>query len=130
MTAPALLRRLEYLYVGSADVEKDLAFYRDVLGARVVWDFSDFGTRVAGVEAGARPPLYIVAGHRPAGSVLPIFLVEDLRATEKALRARGWAGDGHTVEVPDGPVLLVKDPSGNEIGLLDPVRGHALEGQR
>lgn len=129
MDPPALLRRLEYLYVGSAEVGKDLAFYRDVLGAPVVWDFSDFGTRVAAVEAGARPPLLILAGHRPAGSVLPIFLVDGLDATEKALRARGWTGEGHTVEVPDGPVLLLKDPSGNELGLLDPVRGRALEGR-
>lgn len=124
--APAI-GRLEYLYVGSAHVEKDLAFYRDVLGARVVWDFSDFGTRVAGVELGPRPPLYILAGHRPARSVLPIYLVERLDAAERALRARGWRDDGGRVEVPDGPVRIVTDPSGNEVGLLESTRGRVLE---
>lgn len=121
------LGRLEYLYVGSADVEKDLAFYRDVMGARVVWDFEDFGTRVAGVELGARPPLYIVAGHRPPRTALPIFVVDDLDAMERALKQRGWKDDGHRVEVPDGPVRIVRDATGNEVGLLESVRPHALE---
>lgn len=125
MTTP--LGRLEYLYVGSGDVEKDLAFYRDVMGARVVWDFREFGTRVASVELGERPPLYILAGHRPAKSVLPIFLVERLDEAERFLRERGWRDDGHRVEVPDGPVRIVTDPSGNQVGLLEPVRGRPLE---
>ena len=142
---PPPLGRLEYLYVGSADVEADLAFYRDVLGARVVWDFSDFGTRVAAagskatedqdaravrvaaVELGERPPLHVLAGHRPPRSVLPIFLVPDLDAMERALRERGWKEEGHRVEVPDGPVRVLGDPTGNEVGLLESVRPRALE---
>lgn len=121
------LGRLEYLYVGSADVQADLAFYRDVLGARVVWDFEDFGTRVAAVEVGERPPLYVLAGHRPARSVLPIFLVPDLDAMERALRRKGWSENGERVEVPDGPVRILADASGNEVGLLESVRPRALE---
>ena len=125
MGAP--LGRLEYLYVASADVAKDLAYYRDVLGARVVWDFSEFGTRVAAVELGARPPLYVLAGHRQAPHVLPIFAVDDLPRVERELRARGWTPEGPSVAVPDGPCYLFKDPSGNEVGLLGSVRPRALE---
>ncbi|HWH07923.1 MAG TPA: VOC family protein [Candidatus Thermoplasmatota archaeon] len=121
------LGRLEYLYVGSADVGADLAFYRDVLGARVAWDFAEFGTRVAAVEVGARPPLYVLAGHRPPRSVLPIFVVDDLDAMERALRSRGWTEEGPRVEVPDGPVRVLRDASGNEVGLLESVRPRALE---
>src|SRR5581483_11522265 len=84
----APLGRLEYLYVASADVERDLAYYRDVLGAEVVWDFREFGTRVAAVRLSERPPLYILAGHRKAPNVLPIFAVDDLAKAEKALRRR------------------------------------------
>src|SRR5690242_5550486 len=88
------LGRLEYLYVASADVEKDLAYYRDVLGARVAWDFREFGTRVAAMELAARPPLVILAGHRTAPKVLPIFAVDGLPAAERALRGRGWRPEG------------------------------------
>jgi predicted enzyme related to lactoylglutathione lyase len=121
------LGRLEYLYVASADVEKDLAYYRDVLGARVVWDFREFGTRVAAVELAARPPLVVLAGHRTPPNVLPIFAVDDLAAAEKRLRARGWRPEGPSVEVPDGPCYLFKDPSGNEMALLGSVRPRVLE---
>lgn len=125
MSAP--LGRLEYLYVASADVGKDLAFYRDVLGAQVVWDFSEFETRVAAVRLSDRPPLYILAGHRKAPGILPIFAVENLDKTEKELARRGWRPSGHRVEVPDGPAILFHDPSGNELAILGMVRPHALE---
>ena len=124
---PPPLGRLEYLYVASGDVERDLAYYRDVLGAEVVWDFREFGTRVAAVRLSERPPLYVLAGHRTPPSVLPIFAVEDLAATERTLRARGWEPEGVAFEVPDGPCYLFKDPSGNELVVLGFERPHALE---
>ena len=122
-----MLGRLEYLYLGSRDVPQDLAYYRDVLGAEVVWDFEEFGTRVFGVRLGERPPLVILAGHRPAPSALPIFAVDDLEKAEKELRRRGWTPEGPPVEVPDGPCYLFKDPSGNELALLGQVRPRVLE---
>lgn len=125
MDAP--LGRLEYLYVASADVGRDLDYYTKTLGAKVVWDFSEFGTRVAAVQVCERPPLYILAGHRTAPNVLPIFAVPDLAAAEKALRKRGWKPEGPSVEVPDGPCYLFKDPSGNELAILGFVRPHVLE---
>lgn len=121
------LGRLEYLYLGSKDVEADLRYYRDVLGAEVVWDFQEFGTRVFAVRLAERPPLIILAGHRPAPSILPIFAVPDLEDTARVLRRRGWKEEGPSVEVPDGPVYLFKDASGNELALLGQVRPHALE---
>jgi predicted enzyme related to lactoylglutathione lyase len=124
------LGRLEYLYVASSDVERDLRYYRDVLGAEVAWDFREFGTRVAAVRLCERPPLYILAGHRPPPNVLPIFGVEDLAAAERRLRARGWTPEGPAFEVPDGPCYLFKDPSGNELVIMGNERPRALEGAR
>lgn len=121
------LGHLEYLYVASSDVARDLDYYSRVLGAKVVWDFSEFGTRVAAVELAQRPPLFILAGHRTPPNVLPIFAVDDLAAAEKALRKRGWQPEGTSVEVPDGPCYLFKDPSGNELAILGFVRPHVLE---
>lgn len=121
------LGRLEYLYVGSADVAKDLAYYVDVLGAEVVWDFSDFGTRVAGVRLFTEGPMVLIAGHRHAPSVLPVFHVDDLDKTEKELRQKGWKPEGPRFGIPDGDCYLFKDPSGNEMALYENSRPHALE---
>lgn len=119
--------RLEYLYVGSADVGKDLRFYRDVLGAEVVWDHTASGTRVAAVRLG-EGPLWLLAGHRRTPSAMPIWLVPDLAKAERTLKERGWKEAAEPVEVPDGPCLVFHDPSGNPLAILQSVRPHALEG--
>ena len=39
------LGQLAYLYIGTAAFERDVAYYRDVLGAEVVWAFAAFKLR-------------------------------------------------------------------------------------
>lgn len=72
-------------------------------------------------------PLSILADHRPAKSVLPIYAVGNLEAFRTAAEARGLKG-APTVETPDGPCLVFHDVTGNEVGALEEVRPRALEG--
>jgi predicted enzyme related to lactoylglutathione lyase len=116
---------LVYLYAGSADVDADLAFYVDGLGGELVWRFKEMGADVAAVRLGDGP-LWLLADHRKAPSVLPIWSVDDIDAAIDGLRAAGWKGSENRVEVPDGPCAVLTDPSGNEIGLLHRVRPDAL----
>ena len=53
--------------------------------------------------------------------------MDDLDGEIERLRAAGWAGPLNTVEVPDGPCLVLSDPSGNEVALLDQVRPNLME---
>lgn len=116
---------LTYLYVGSADTAKDLEFYTKTLGAELVWQFHGFGAHVGAVRLGDGP-LFLLADHRPPKSSIFIYRVEDLAAATKTLEKRGWKKTGEPVEVPDGPVLVLQDPTGNEIGLLEQLRPDAL----
>jgi hypothetical protein len=116
---------LRYLYVGSADVEKDVAFHRDVLGGELVWRFRRFGADVAAIRHGAGP-LLLLADHRPAGSVLPLYAVDSLKALRASLDERGLIA-GPQVETPDGPCLLLKNASGFTLGALEERRPRALE---
>lgn len=79
-----------YLYIGSADVGRDLRFYLEGLGGEQVWRFQAMGAEVAGVRLSGLGP----------------------------------------VEVPDGPVLVLTDPSGNQVALLDQVRPNVLGGRQ
>ena len=124
MAAP--LGALRYLYVGSNDPAADIAYWKDVVGAAVEWDYTEFDTRVAGVRV-ADGPLWIVAGHRAGKGVLPIFVVPDLDQAADALGSRGWKPAEGPVEIPDGPCYLFKDPSGNEIALVGDERPGAQE---
>lgn len=108
---------LRFLYVGSSDVGRDLAAYK-AAGAEALWDKAAFGTRVAAVRAGPGP-LVLLAGHRPAGHVLPVCEVADLEGVAKRLRKAGWTVGGEAFEIPNGPCRLVKDPSGAEWALFE-----------
>ncbi|HJP66782.1 MAG TPA: VOC family protein [Actinomycetota bacterium] len=118
--------RLVYLYTGSADVEADVTFYRDHLGGEVVWHIRSGGTEVAAIRLG-EGPLVLLADHRPVPRVLQIWAVADLEGAMARLEETGWKGSATEVEVPDGPCLILSDPSGNEIALMDQIRPNVLE---
>lgn len=117
---------LVYLYVGTADFDRDLAYYRDTLAAPVAWSFSRFGARVAALRVGDGP-LLLLADHRPAPSCLPIFAVPSLESVSAELRSRGWRPEGGRFEIPDGPCYRFQDPSGNPLAILEITRPGALE---
>ena len=116
---------LKYLYVGTSRFDEDLAFYRDVLGAEEVWNFEEFGARVAALRVAAGP-LLLIADHRPAPSCLPVFAVEDLDAAVARLESRGWRADSGPFGIPDGPCYLFSDRSGNQLAIFGNVRPDAL----
>ena len=123
--AKAPLGELKYLYVGTAKFAEDLAFYRDILGAELVWNFYSFGARVAGFRV-AKGPMLIIADHRPAPSCLPVFAVGDIDDTVAGLKSRGWEAEAGPVEIPDGPCYLFRDRSGNQLAVFGNVRPDAL----
>ena len=116
--------RLRYLYVGSDDTERDLAGWLRLPGAVLRWRFRHFGADVAAVDPGSRPYI-LVADHRPAGSVLPIFEVDDL--DDETLLAGGWARVLGPVGTPEGPASVLHDRSGVAIAILRVERPDAME---
>lgn len=123
---PPPFGELRFLYLGTADFARDLKYYREVLGAERVWEFSRFGAQVAALRLGGGP-LLLLADHRPAPSCLPIFAVPDLEATAQELRGRGWQPDGGRLEIPNGPCYVFHDRSGNPFAFFQDVRPGALD---
>ena len=119
-------KRLVYIYIGTSKYDKDHEFYENKLGAKLLWEFSDFGARVAGFDLCGEPYL-LIADHVKAPSKRLIYEVEDLKAAAEKLKARGWEPDGGSFEIPDGPCTNFKDESGNEYAILQMSRPHILE---
>ncbi len=117
--------RLRYLYMGTSNVQKDVDYYTNVVGAKKVWDISSFGTRVAALRLGEGPVL-LLADHRPAPSCILIFQVDDLKAVSEELRRKGWKPEGERFEIPEGPCYRFNDPSGNPLALLEITRPNVL----
>jgi hypothetical protein len=117
---------LRFLYVGSDDTESDLAAWLRVPGATMRWRFQHFGADVAAVDTGS-PPLVLIADHRPAGSVLPIYAVDDLAAATGELVAGGWTVELGPMGTPEGDATALADPSGTSIALLKVDRPGAMD---
>jgi len=122
-------KRIAYIYTGTSNFDRDKEFYSKVLGARIVWEFKEFGARVAAFDVSGEPYI-LLADHIKAPSKRPIFEVENLRICAKELRSRGWIPDGDEFEIPDGPCMNFKDASGNEYAILEMRRPRILEGRR
>lgn len=118
---------LRFLYVGSADTERDLPSWLALPGARLRWRFRHFGADVAAIDTGT-PPVILLADHRPAGSVLPIYAVDDLDATGDELRLAGWTLALGPMGTPEGPAGVWRDASGATIAVLRVDRPDALDG--
>ena len=93
---------LESLYVGTANVQRDVAYYSDVLGAPLRWNLTGFDAHVAAFRLG-EGPLFLLADHLPAPSCMPLYSVADLKRTTRDLRSRGWKPEGRPFEIPNGP---------------------------
>ena len=123
---PSVFKRLVYVYIGTSHYDADSKFYSETLAARLVWEFKEFGARVAAFDLCGEPYL-LIADHVPAPSKRLIYQVEDLDAAARELKNHGWKPDGERFEVPDGPCMNFKDISGNEFALLQMIRPHLLE---
>ncbi len=117
---------LRYLYVGSSDTGRDVETWLAVAGARMRWRFQHFGADVAAIEVGAGPTV-LLADHRPAGSVLPIYAVNELEAASDALERHGWTIEARAIGTPEGPASVLHDRSGTKIALLQVDRPTAMD---
>lgn len=117
---------LRYLYVGSSDIGADLAEWLGLPSAILRWRFRHFGADVAAIDLGAQPRV-LLADHRPPGSVLPIYAVEDLASTSEALCAGGWRLDAGPMGTPEGLASVLRSAGGGSIALLKVDRPDAMD---
>ena len=116
-----LFEHLDYLYVPSHDVAADVAYFTDVLGARLVFAIEGMGTRVAMVELTDGPPRVVLAGHLDGDRPILVYRVTDLESATEELRA-GGSDLGHALEIPQGPVRSFTAPGGQRLALYQLTR--------
>lgn len=108
---------VEYLYMGSSDYERDLNYYRDVLGAQEVWKFDRFGSKITAFSLSAGP-LILLSDSRQAPSCQPVFRVSDLSSCARDLTSRGWKPVAGPFGTPNGEAYSFEDPSGNRFAIF------------
>jgi hypothetical protein len=127
-----MFEQLDYVYMPSRDVAADLAYFTDVLGGRCVFAIDSMGTRVAMVELTDRPPRLLLAGHLEGETPVLVYRVDDIASAGEELRGRGWK-EGHSLEIPQGPVRSFTAPGGQRLAIYELTRPGAeasFEGRR
>jgi hypothetical protein len=113
--------QLDFLYTPSRDVAEDMAYFTEVLGARVLFAIEGMGTRVAALELTEGPPLVLLTDHVEGDRAILVYRVPDLEAALGSMEARGWQRE-HTFEIPQGPVCSFRTPGGHRFALYQLTR--------
>jgi hypothetical protein len=126
------LEQLDFVYMPSADVARDMDYFTAVLGGQLVFAVEAMGTRVAMVELTEAPPRVLLAGHLEGDQPVLVYRVADLAAAMSELESRGWKRES-TFEIPHGPVCSFHTPGGHRIAIYQLVRpevGEHFAGRR
>jgi hypothetical protein len=116
----------DFLYLPSTDVARDLGYYRDVLGAEIVFAIEAFGTRVAQVKLTDGGPRLLLAGHLEGEAPVVLHRVDDLDAAVAGLRERG-ADVGTEFGFPHGEAVELVTPGGQKLAFYELTRPGADE---
>jgi len=64
----------------------------------------------------------VLTNHLRPGDGLLIYRVENLAATRQALVERGWSAEADSIELPQGPCLVFRDPAGQRLAIYERLR--------
>ena len=117
-------QQLDFLYMPSRDVARDLAFYTGVLDAEIVFAIEAFGTRVAQVRLSDGSPRILLAEHLEGDAPVLVFRVDDLDAAVEELERRGL-DTGERFGFPHGPCVQFRAPGGQRIAVYELTRPEA-----
>jgi hypothetical protein len=126
------LEHLDFLYMPSRDVARDLAYYTDTLGGQVVFAIEAFGTRVAEVRLTGGGPRLLLAEHLEGEAPVLVFRASDLDAALEELERRGVEVEAR-FGIPHGPGATLRTPGGQRLALYELTRPEAdkrLAGRR
>jgi predicted enzyme related to lactoylglutathione lyase len=113
-----LLQHVDAVTVPVPDLDRGLAFYRDVLGHQLIWRSEAAG------QAGLRTPgsgTEIVLTTRQ--SYEPDWKVASADAAATTFAAHGGKVLVEPADIPIGRLAVVEDPFGNRLVLLDSTKG-------
>ena len=118
------------VYYSVEDMKRAVAFYRDVLGLRVIdenpyWTSLDLGGVRVGLHwtEGKKLPYIARDDHGPHAGACLTLRVEDIHSTVEQLRRRGVRFLGDVTDAPWGSLATFEDSEGNVLKMMEPPRG-------
>jgi hypothetical protein len=121
-----LFRSLDFVYLPSRDVARDLEHFTDSLGGTLVFAIEGFGTRVAMVNLTQDSPAVLLAEHLEGDRPVLVFRVLDLEQTVNELQHRG-VDVAARFGIPHGPGVELAMTGPQRIALYELTRPEASD---
>ncbi len=118
MTPEPLLRRVDAVTVPVPDLEEGLRFYGRVLGHELLWRNDDVGQ--AGLRLPESDTEIVLTEHH---AYEPAWLVSSAVDAARSIADNGGRVVEGPVDIPVGTLVVVHDPFGNRLVLLDLGKG-------
>lgn len=119
-----VLLSLDFLYVPSSNVDRDIAEHVEALGAELEWKVRAMGTVVACVRVSHAGPRILLSGHLEGTVPILVYRVADYREALARLRAAGVDGI-RELEIPHGPCASFRTAAGQRLAVYELVRPEA-----
>ncbi|HUJ85058.1 MAG TPA: glyoxalase superfamily protein [Candidatus Acidoferrales bacterium] len=113
------MKDYDNFFLPSDDLKKGKAFYHDVLGLSVKFDFSEMG--MVAFRVGDKEPAIILKDIHSFPDAKPTiwFVVNSVQEEYKRLSAKGLKFLSEPFEIHTGMAVEFEDPFGNRLGLTD-----------
>jgi predicted enzyme related to lactoylglutathione lyase len=115
-----LLSKVDGVQLAVPDLEAALAFYRDQLGHEVIWRTD----RAVGLRLPASDTELVLQRERSAPEV--DWLVDSVEVAAERFQQAGGEIEVPPFEIPIGRCVVVRDPWGNRLVLLDMSKGRLV----
>ena len=112
---------LDFIYMPSSDVARDLGFFVGLLGGELVFAIEAMGTRVAQVRISEGGPALLLAGHLEGEAPVLVHRVADLEATLARLEEHGVEVESR-FEIPHGPIAALNAPGEQRLAVYELTR--------
>ena len=117
---------LDFVYMPSRDVARDLGHFTDALGGEPVFAIVAFDTRVAMVRLSDDGPRVLLAGHLEGEVPVLVYRVDDLDEALTRLEQSGAEVESR-FEIPHGPCAALALPGAQRVALYERTRPEADE---
>lgn len=119
-----LLQKLDAVTIRVPDLDRGLRIYRDALGHELRWRNDDLG-QAALAMPGSDTEIVLSTTLDYA----PNWLVGSAPDAARVIESAGGRAVAGPIEIPVGRVMVVADPFGNELVLVDLSKGQYVTGR-